>query len=62
MASFLEADIRRIATDDLPENIAKPAQLDVAIQDDWDALKANTTEAYDGVVMREFLLAYSCAD
>lgn len=44
---------RRISMDGLPGNIAAPARLDVAIQEDWDELKAGVSEPYDGVVMRE---------
>lgn len=43
---------RGIETNDLPSNVAAPQQLDVAVQQDWDALKGNVKAPVDGVIMR----------
>lgn len=38
---------------DFPPNLRRPAQLDVAVDEDWELLRGHTGEGYDGVVMRE---------
>lgn len=36
---------------DIPGNIAPPEKLDIAIQEDWDALFATVNDPFDGVIM-----------
>lgn len=47
---------RKTSLDGIPGNVAPPEKLDIAIQEDWDALLNTVNDPFDGVIMGEWLL------